>query len=124
MTEQRTITLPTLDHGPVALPEPAWCRGHQDHIPGYRVDLAHTGPEHSFAFDGEQLLVAMLSQAPFSETGSRATGLYVEQTGYAATLGYAGTRQLAAALTVHAMHLRTLADSLTAIDAAAEGGPR
>ncbi|MFD8640828.1 DUF6907 domain-containing protein [Streptomyces zaomyceticus] len=112
------ITLPTTDHGPVTLPEPTWCTGHNNHIPGYRIDLTHTGTEHEFAFTGEKLLVAMLSQDPFvTDPGRRRTGLYVEQTGYAATLDPAEIRQLAAALTVHAMHLRTLAAELAAIQA-------
>ncbi|MFE7803998.1 DUF6907 domain-containing protein [Streptomyces sp. NPDC057430] len=111
----RTVTLPTIDHGDITLPEPAWCTGHADHIPGYRVDLAHTGPEHHFAFEGEQLLVAMLTQYPLSDALSTDVGLFVEQTGYARTLDPVRLRMLAAALTVHAMHLRTLADELAAI---------
>jgi hypothetical protein len=118
----RTITLPTLDHGDLTVPEPAWCTGHADHVPCHLVDLTHTGPEHAFAFEGHTLLVAMLSQDPYATDPARhKTGLYVEQTGYAATLDYAGLRMLAAALTVHAMHLRTLADELAAIQVE-EGG--
>ncbi|MFI1937724.1 DUF6907 domain-containing protein [Streptomyces purpureus] len=114
----RTVTLPTLDHGDATMPEPAWCTGHTEHQPCHRVDLAHTGPEHAFAFDGSTLLVAMLTQDPYATDPARQrTGLYVEQTGWAATLDYAGLRQLAAALTVHAMHLRMLADELAAIRA-------
>ena len=115
----RTVTLPTLDHGIVTLPEPAWCTGHADHRPEYRVDLTHFGPEHSFAFEGEQLLIAKLAQAPFVE--DEATGLLVEQTGYAATLDPTRLRMLAAALTVHAVHLRTLAEQLAAIRAGEVG---
>ncbi|MEU8524829.1 hypothetical protein AB0C77_04395 [Streptomyces sp. NPDC048629] len=122
-TTPPTVTLPTIDHGPVTLPEPAWCTGHADHIPGYRTDLTHAGPEHEFAFDGETLLVAMLTQAPLAEHSGRAAGLYVEQTGYARTLDAAQLRQLAAALTVHAMRLRTLADELAALEDA-EGPTR
>lgn len=112
----RTVTLTTLDHGPVTLPEPAWCTGHTGHKPECRVDLIHFGAEHSFAFEGEQLLIARLAQSPFFEDG--ATGLYVEQTGYARTLDHTRLRMLAAALTVHAMHLRTLAGELAAIEEA------
>ncbi|MFJ3093588.1 DUF6907 domain-containing protein [Streptomyces hydrogenans] len=109
----RTVTLSTLDHGPVVVPEPSWCLGHADHVPCERVDLSHAGTEHRLAFDGEELLVAMLSQDPHAKTPERrATGLYVEQTGWAATLDADGVRRLAATLTVHAMHLRQLADQL------------
>lgn len=119
---KRIITLPTTDHGTVRLVEPSWCTGHAEHQPGARVDLTHLGTEHAFAFDGSTLLVAQLAQFPYaSDPNSRETGLYVEQTGYAATLDYAEIRQLAAALTVHAMHLRTLADQLATVQAE-EGG--
>ncbi|MGW1252552.1 DUF6907 domain-containing protein [Streptomyces sp. NPDC002535] len=122
MTENRLITLPTSDHGDVTLPEPGWCTGHTGRPVGYRIDLTHTGPEHTFAFAGDTLLVAMLSQDPFvADPERRRTRLYVEQTSYSAALDPAEVRQLAAALTVHAMHLRTLADQLTALRAE-EGG--
>ncbi|MFI0825704.1 DUF6907 domain-containing protein [Streptomyces roseolus] len=118
MTVKRIITLPTTDHGPVTVPEPTWCTGHHNHAPGHRVDLAHTGPEHPFAFDGETLFVAMLSQDPFSpDQARRKTRLYVEQTGHAATLDPTEIRRLAAAFTVHAVHLRTLANQVAAFQA-------
>lgn len=114
----RTITLATLDHGAVTLPEPGWCTGHLEHRPVHRVDLTHFGAEHAFAFDGSTLLTARFAQTPYAnDPGARGTGLYVEQTQFAATLNYAEIRQFAAALTVHAMHLRTLADQLAAIQA-------
>ncbi|MFE3123899.1 DUF6907 domain-containing protein [Streptomyces hydrogenans] len=107
------VTVQTSDHGAVTLPEPAWCTGHAVRVPGHRVDLTHTGPEHPFAFDGETLFVAMLSQDPFSpDPARRKTRLYVEQTGHAATLDPSEIRRLAAAFTVHAVHLRTLADQV------------
>ncbi|WP_051820649.1 MULTISPECIES: DUF6907 domain-containing protein [Streptomyces] len=113
-----TVTLSTSDHGPVTTQEPGWCLGHSARAPGYRIDLTHTGPEHTFAFAGDTLLVAMLSQDPFvTDPERRRTRLYIEQTGYSATLDPAGVRQLAAALTVHAMHLRTLADQLATLRA-------
>ncbi|MFG3189269.1 DUF6907 domain-containing protein [Streptomyces omiyaensis] len=109
----RPITLPTLDHGPVTLPEPGWCLGHADHAPCHRVDLTHTGAEHRLAFGGDDLLVAAFTMDPHStDPERRRTGLYVEQTGWAATLDTDGIRRLAATLTVHAMHLRQLADQL------------
>ncbi|MFB7936055.1 DUF6907 domain-containing protein [Streptomyces sp. NPDC056049] len=109
----RPITLDTLDHGPVTLPEPGWCTGHADHTPCHRVDLTHTGAEHRLAFGDADLFAAMLSQDPYApDPERRRTGLYVEQTGWAATLDPDGVRRLAATLTVHAMHLRQLADQL------------
>lgn len=122
MTTRRYLDLPTLDRGTVRVACPPWCTGHTEHQPCHLVDIAHTGPEHAFAFEGSTLLVAMLTQDPYAtDPERRRTGLYVEETGYSATLDYAGIRQLAAALTVHAMHLRTLADELTAIHAGEAG---
>ncbi|TXS08100.1 hypothetical protein EAO70_35515 [Streptomyces sp. adm13(2018)] len=113
-----TVTLDTSDHGPVTTQEPDWCLGHSARAPGYRIDFTHRGAEHTFAFASDTLLVAMLSQDPFvTDPERRRTRLYVEQTGYSASLDPAEVRQLAAALTVHAMHLRTLADQLTTLRA-------
>lgn len=115
------VTVDTSDHGAVSLTEPSWCRGHAVGTPGYRIDLTHSGAEHTFAFAGDTLLVAMLSQDPFvTDHERRRTRLYVEQTGYSATLDPAEVRQLAAALTVHAMHLRTLAEQLATLRAEEE----
>jgi hypothetical protein len=109
----RTVTLVTTDHGPVTLPEPSWCLGHADHVPCERVDLTHTGTEHHFSFEGDDLFVAMLSQDPHAVDPERQVpGVFVEQTDYSATLDYRQLRQLAAALTVHALRLRALADQL------------
>lgn len=39
----RTVTVVTTDHGPVTIPEPAWCAGH--HPDGsLRSEIAHQGP--------------------------------------------------------------------------------
>ncbi|MCZ4083534.1 DUF6907 domain-containing protein [Streptomyces antarcticus] len=111
MTGARTATVPTIDHGPITITCPAWCTGHDGQVPEYRADLNHRGPEHAFNFDGQQVFLALLTQYPFG-SGRRETGLYVEETGFARTLDPAGLRQLAATLTVHAVHLRTLAGQL------------
>ncbi|MGW3374067.1 DUF6907 domain-containing protein [Streptomyces hydrogenans] len=113
---KRTISLPTIDHETIRLAEPEWCTGHTDHTPCHRVDLAHTGTEHRLAFGDADLLVAMLAQDPYAtDPERRRTGLYVEQTGWAASLDPDGVRRLAATLTVHAMHLRQLADQLASL---------
>ena len=118
----RHVTLTTIDHGDITLPEPTWCTGHADHQPCQRVDLVHLGTEHHFSFDGDDLMVAMQAQYPYAVDAARqAVGVFVEQADYASTLDYKGLRQLAAALTVHAMHLRTLAEQLAAICAGEVG---
>ncbi|MEU5769817.1 hypothetical protein ABZ782_28270 [Streptomyces asoensis] len=117
MTEPRTVTLPTLDHGDVTLPEPSWCRGHADHRPdSYRVDLDHKGPAHELRHDGEVLWTAFLGQAPFAtDPARRGTDLYVEQGSYAHSLDGPSLYDLAATLDTHADRLRDLADQLDRI---------
>lgn len=68
----RTVTVPTIDHGDVTVPEPFWCVGH--HPPGgYRADLAHEGEELALVVETPchgpvRALSAALYQAPFSST--------------------------------------------------------
>ncbi|MFJ3229793.1 DUF6907 domain-containing protein [Streptomyces sp. NPDC086787] len=111
--EPRTVTLRTLDHGNVTMPEPAWCAGHADHRPVDRADLTHSGTETPLTFHGHTLWTALLSQYPFAT--DHATGLYVEQGGFALTLDPVSLYSLAAALDTHADQLRALADQLAAI---------
>ncbi|MFJ4867791.1 DUF6907 domain-containing protein [Streptomyces sp. NPDC088757] len=119
---KRLVILPTTDHGPVTLTEPGWCTGHADYIPGYRVDLTHSGTRHDLTFDGLTIMDAMLSQYPeATNPDQRRTGLYIEQVGYASTFDPAEVRQFAATLVTHAAYLRRLADQLAVIQAE-EGG--
>jgi hypothetical protein len=61
-TEPRTVTLPTLDHGEVTLPEPSWCAGHETH-PQYRVDIIHVGPDEPLALPTRRGPVTHLTTA-------------------------------------------------------------
>lgn len=82
MSDPRTITVDTLDHGPVTLPEPFWCGGM--HPPGgYRADIAHEGEELALVVEtpchGEvRMLSASLYQGPFSEHETRNVVVSVE----------------------------------------------
>lgn len=41
---ERTVTILTDDHGPVTIPEPAWCLGDDHHWPSaFRQDINHLG---------------------------------------------------------------------------------
>lgn len=124
MTRPRTVTLTTLDHGEVTLPEPSWCAGHDDHRPVHRVDLAHAGPIHRLTHNGALLWTAFVGQAPYaSHPDQRGAGVYASQEGYAETLTPSGLYDLAASLEAHADRLRELADQLTTIlDAPEVGG--
>ncbi|MFI0134736.1 DUF6907 domain-containing protein [Streptomyces luteogriseus] len=70
MSEPRTVTLPTIDHGDVTIPCPDWCAGHET-IPEYRIDIAHRGTDHSLTLPVRgghvELLVVALEERPFTE---------------------------------------------------------
>ncbi|MFR0358617.1 DUF6907 domain-containing protein [Streptomyces sediminimaris] len=119
MSTPSTVTLQTSDHGPVTIPEPAWCTGHTDHQPDtYRVEIGHKGPEHLLRHHGEVLFTAFLAQAPFAPPGEPSTiGLYIEQGDYAHTLTPLSVYDLAATFEAHADQLRDLADQLAALHA-------
>jgi hypothetical protein len=123
VTELRTVTLTTADHGPVALPEPTWCAGHAHHDPEtQRVDLIHAGPVVECLYLGRTLLAAELVQSPYAESsdrhlGGRAPGVSVYPLGQ--TLDATELYSLAADLDRYADRLRGLADQL---DALRDGG--
>lgn len=71
MTEPRTVTIDTVDHGTVVLPEPAWCTGHGWQPNPYLADVTHYSvPVKASAMtEGDglvELLVARISHAPYS----------------------------------------------------------
>jgi hypothetical protein len=81
VSDPRTITIPTLDHGPVTLPEPFWCAA-EHLVDGYRADIAHEGEEHPLtvdAMDGQvQVATAFLYQRPFAERSTTAVVVAVD----------------------------------------------
>jgi hypothetical protein len=115
----RSITLPTADHGPVTLPEPSWCVGHETAPGDMRADILHQGHDVPLRFRGYLIGEAALVQAPFAEQTGPEVGVSVSPLGQ--TLDARGVYELAAALDGYADRLRTLADELTAILA---GGAR
>lgn len=124
-TEPRTITLPTADHGPVTLDEPAWCTGHDGHRPDIaRVDLTHTGPAVDCTFRGIEVFTAELVASPYSastspELGGPTPGVSVWPLGR--TLNPVQLYDLAGLLDGSADRLRGLADQLARILAGGEG---
>ncbi|MBT2675795.1 hypothetical protein J7E95_34390 [Streptomyces sp. ISL-14] len=122
MSAPRTVTVHTTDHGPVTVPEPAWCLG-QHPQDGHRADILHRGPGHTLTFRGRHITDAALVQAPFSElpadlTG-REPGVSVDILGK--TLNPVGLYELAAVLDSYADRLRDLADGLAVVLAGGEG---
>ncbi|KUN03972.1 hypothetical protein AQI95_21270 [Streptomyces yokosukanensis] len=114
MNEPRTVTVPTLDHGDVTVPEPDWCTGHGP-FPEHRADLTHYGLEHRLTYNGAELFRLMLAQTPLAERASREVCGYVEQAGYTGSLDQGGLYDLAAALDAAADQLRAFADQHAAL---------
>ncbi|MGW1616559.1 DUF6907 domain-containing protein [Streptomyces sp. NPDC002285] len=118
MNAPRTVTVNTLDHGPLTLTCPAWCTvEHDDDV--HRVDVSHDGTEHVIAPGGREVLRALLTQAPFSNV-DRTAGLYVEVADLAGTRTPDEVEQLADALVESAEQLRALGRQLAALLAGGE----
>ncbi|MFF1743254.1 DUF6907 domain-containing protein [Streptomyces mirabilis] len=71
----RTVTLQTIDHGPVTVPEPGWCQGHEGEAPVYRSDITHNSVTVKAAAQTDRhgrvpLLQAHISHAPYLELHS------------------------------------------------------
>ncbi|MFC8415686.1 DUF6907 domain-containing protein [Streptomyces coelicoflavus] len=110
----RTVTLPTVDHGAVTLPEPSWCVGHPRHdARHHRVEILHTGPAVVLEFRGLTLTTACLAQAPFAEEAGR--HVHGSDDLYERELDARGLYAYAAALEEYAHGVRALADQLLVI---------
>lgn len=115
--QPRTVTVNTVDHGPVTFTCPPWCvADHQDCEA--RADILHCGPDVALVFRGHRITDAGLVQTPFStaeipELCSSTPGVSVSVIGR--TLDPTGLYDLAAAMDGHADQLRDLADQLTAL---------
>ncbi|GAA3272741.1 DUF6907 domain-containing protein [Streptomyces lavendulae] len=112
MTGLRTVMVPTLDHGPVTVPEPDWCAGHVGQPVEARADLHHAAPVD--VPDGLLGLVAELVAFPYGETPVPVS-VYVELAAVGMTLDPEGLRRYAAALAARGTLLRRLADRLTVL---------
>ncbi|MFJ7523924.1 DUF6907 domain-containing protein [Streptomyces griseus] len=109
MSTQRTVTVTTTDQGPVTVPEPSWCAGHAGEPVDALVDLGHRSAERPLGRPSAPIGIALVSQYPHGN-GPRETGLFVEQTALAVTLGPDAVRELAADYETAAAQLRRLAD--------------
>lgn len=116
----RTVTVRTLDRGPVAVPEPPWCLG--EHPQGeHLTNLFHSGPETALTLPATRrpvtVLAACLEQRPFTgqTPPGRGTFATVEAAGDWHPMDPAGLRSLAVRLEVHAVQLRALAAELAAL---------
>ena len=118
MSAARTVTVHTRDHGPVTVPEPAWCLG--NHQPGgYRAEILHLGPAVDLTFQGFPISIASLAQSPYADGLTRGPGVSVSMV--TQSLDPDGLDALAAVLVEHAVALRHLARQLAVLLA---GGAR
>ncbi|URM90395.1 hypothetical protein LUW75_10765 [Streptomyces sp. MRC013] len=111
----RTVTVKTLDHGPVTVTEPSWCTGHAGQPVEFRTDLCHTGPLRTLSYDERALWYAEVVAYPFAVDERRGPGLYVEAAPFARTLAPADVDRLAAVLVEHAARLRHMARELAVL---------
>lgn len=71
MTAPRTVTINTIDHGTVDLPEPTWCTGHGWQPNPYLADVTHYSVPVKAAAMTEShgrvdVLVARISHSPYA----------------------------------------------------------
>jgi hypothetical protein len=113
----QTVTVRTVDHGPVTFTCPTWCaNSHQAQNGGYRADISHDSEKTPLLFNGTRLGHTEISQAPYAERSTREVQGFVAVT-YGEDTGRdpAGLYDLAAAMDTHADKVRDLADQLTQI---------
>lgn len=124
MSAGRTVTVHTLDHGPVTVPEPTWCRGHDQGAPQYRADVTHTGPSLSLTAPSRrgpvEWLHAVVDAAPYSAR-ERDVAVVVELGGGSYRYDVEALRMLADDLTAQLQEIRAFADTLAALRAAEDG---
>ncbi|MCZ4099863.1 DUF6907 domain-containing protein [Streptomyces sp. H39-C1] len=121
------VTVPTLDHGPITLPEPSWCTGHAAAPAGYRVDICHTGTETGLTAESDRgpvaILGSCLTQYPFSALPPGATPFLAVDLGDRwGQFDPDGLRAFADDLTGYADWLRIRAHQLAAILNSGEAG--
>lgn len=127
MSTPRTVTVQTVDHGPVTFTCPPWCTGdHHEQDGGYRADISHDSEKTPLTYNGVRLGYLEISQAPFAEHATRTVQGFVvvaygETYGQDTGLDPAGLYDLAACMDSHADKVRDLADQLTALLAGGAG---
>ncbi|MFD3521654.1 DUF6907 domain-containing protein [Streptomyces sp. NPDC058653] len=113
-----TVTIPTARHGDVTTGCPDWCTGHtEEHPPIARVDITHTSEPVDFNADTDngrvEVLSLMVQQWPFATAeADREVAATVIGPGDDVRCGPKQLRQIAAALTVHSIHMNTVAAQL------------
>lgn len=110
----RTVTVQTVDHGAVTLPEPSWCVARHD-VEGYREDISHEGAPFPLLVPTDchghvETLPVFFSCRPFSASPAVHAVLELDQWH---EFSPAGLDRAAAALVEHAATLRAFARQLS-----------
>ncbi|MFJ9020782.1 DUF6907 domain-containing protein [Streptomyces sp. NPDC102259] len=111
-----TVILDTLDHGEVAIPEPAWCTGHDGELVGHLVDVTHNGPPVKASANTHELglveiMTACISHAPHAVEQPEPHPVLSLHLDVTADLSPADGRQVAQGLRVASLRLdRALAE--------------
>ncbi|MYU22712.1 hypothetical protein [Streptomyces sp. SID8352] len=111
-----TVTLRTIDHGQVTVPEPAWCTGHDNDPVNALADLTHNGAATTASavtarYGQVDIMDARITQTPHGRTLPEPRPLLVVHVDVDATVAPEDARHLAQALRVAAVRLdRLIAD--------------
>lgn len=113
----RTVTIATVDHGDVTVPEPDWCTGHDWQPSPYRADITHNGPVIVAKVETEchgeiEFLQTHLSWAPFGEIEPQPYPVVAIEVGDGHDFDPDGVRRVAKALLGHVGRLHRFADEL------------
>ncbi|GAB3169881.1 DUF6907 domain-containing protein [Streptomyces incanus] len=108
------VILLTLDRGEVVVPEPAWCRGHDDDLVGHLADVTHNGPAVradavTAQYGPLQVMEARISWAPHGQVQPEPAPLLAIRVDVEVTVAVEDGRHLAQALRAAAVRIdRTL----------------
>lgn len=107
-----TVTLQTLDHGEVTIPEPGWCTGHDGDLVGDLADVSHDGPPVQAALHGDTpVMQAHISHAPYLQIDPEPHPVLAVHLDYSGDLGPAEGRALSRTLRAASARLdRVLAE--------------
>jgi hypothetical protein len=109
-----TVTLLTLDHGEITIPEPAWCTGHDGEQIVQRVDVTHVGRTVAAQLETDagtiEFLPARISWGPFAEL--RPEPFPLADVEDFPAMDPAQLRELAAEVGLHAGRLYRLSNEL------------
>jgi len=111
------VVLQTIDRGEVVVPEPAWCRGHDDDLVGHLADVTHNGPviradAVTARYGALQVLESRITQAPHGEIRPEPLPLLFVHLAVDATVAVEDGRHLTQALRAAAVRIDRALDEV------------